>query len=329
MSKFRILWIDDQIEKCERSSRAIRDIIENLGFEAEIYMEDDISEESLKSENGKLGKAIRGRNIDLFLIDYNLKNNLFGGDIIREIRHHNKMYSDIIFYSTEPSEMIECVKKSFDAESSMEYFDGVYVAKLDDYFVEKVGSVIEKIIQSWYNVHSIRGVLLSKASKFERMAKQIISLYYISALEKIKEYLRQKGDSVCQDRRQKWDKANNASNPILEILGDPSCFNWQVKKEILEIMCDEGIIDLSIWEDMNYIFRLRNSFAHEEAHLCDGVLVLTTASGKKVYDEEKIDEIRRTLMKIEDELDRLISAGQLIETEEQPEQPLSREICFV
>lgn len=73
MSKFRILWIDDQETKCRRDVRMVRRIIESLGYEADIQVVDDISKESLSNESGTLNKAIRARDVDLFVIDYNLK----------------------------------------------------------------------------------------------------------------------------------------------------------------------------------------------------------------------------------------------------------------
>ena len=107
MSKFRVLWIDDQKTKCKKDVRSVERIIEALGYEADIQVIDDISEESLNGENGTLNKAIRARDVDLFVIDYNLKNNLFGGDVVEEIRSNNDMYTDIVFYSSVSSSLID------------------------------------------------------------------------------------------------------------------------------------------------------------------------------------------------------------------------------
>ena len=63
MSKFRVLWIDDQKTKCKKDVRSVKRIIEALGYEADIQVVDDISEESLNGENGTLNKAIRARDV--------------------------------------------------------------------------------------------------------------------------------------------------------------------------------------------------------------------------------------------------------------------------
>lgn len=309
MSKFRILWIDDQETKCKRDVRMVRRIVESLGYEADIQVVDDISKESLSNESGTLNKAIRARDVDLFVIDYNLKNDLFGGDVVEEIRCNNDMYTDIIFYSSVPNSLISAVKASFDSESSMEYFDGVYIAPLGDDFTEKIRSVIMKVIKSWYNVHSIRGIVLSKASKFEQMVSNIINISYMPCLDKLKEDVATKGDNVCSSTTGKWESVKKAHDPIPQILNDPIQFNWRVKEMLLKRLCDESIISLSIWTDIKYIFSLRNDFAHNPMHLRDGVLVLTTSRGEQKFDEQKIEEIREALTRIENDLQRLINAS--------------------
>ena len=44
-------------------------------------------------------------------------------------------------------------------------------------------------------------------------------------------------------------------------------------------------------------------------HLRDGVLVLTTSRGEQKFDEQKIEEIREALTRIENDLQRLINAS--------------------
>ena len=44
-------------------------------------------------------------------------------------------------------------------------------------------------------------------------------------------------------------------------------------------------------------------------HLRDGVLVLTTSRGEQIFDEQKIEEIRESLTRIENDLQRLINAS--------------------
>ena len=302
MSKFRILWIDDQTAKCKRDSIAVKNIIQEIGFEPDIVFEDRISKDSLVDESGDLNKAIKARNTDLYIVDYQLKDNVFGSDIIREIRKENKIYTDIIFYSSDAKTLLSEVKNSFEAPSSMDYFDGVYITPLGDEFISKVEYVINKIICSWYNVHSIRGVTLSKASKFEHLASRIILDRYNLSLSSIKEKLAEKGNNVVQTLSDKWKKVSEQADPIPGILKDPISFNWAVKKLILIEMMDKNIITLETWDDIVDIFNLRNDFAHNPIHLENGILIVDKPKGSDKYDEDDVIRIREKLTRIEKEL---------------------------
>lgn len=308
MSQFKVLWIDDQTQKCRRDAKSVADIIESMGFEADVVFEDDISDASLRSPEGRINRAIKSRSIDLFIIDFNLKNEIFGSDIIREIRSNNDIYTDIIFYSSDSDELIDTVKATFDEDSIMNFFDGVYVVPLGDEFITKIQYVIGKIVKSWYNVHSIRGVLLSKASKFELLVATIIQESYNPCLDHIKERLSCKGKNVVRTIQRKWKNVEETDDPVELILGDPINFNWAVKKLMLEELIDKGIITLPSWDDLEEIFMLRNDFAHNPIHLKDGVLVLTKNGQNINYTENDIEQIRGKLSIVEKALVELIPA---------------------
>lgn len=303
MSKFRILWIDDQPKKCKREVAQVKSVINAFGFEPDVDLESDISESSLKSPDGTLYKKLRARDVDLFLIDYNLKNNVLGSNIIQEIRKENDIYTDIVFYSSLNSDFIGTVKSSFDSPNAMEYFDGVYIVPLGDEFVGKIQYVVNKIIKSWYNVHSIRGIVLSKASKFEHVISEIINAHYESCLEEIKTALHEKGENVCKSTSGKWAKVDKASDPVPKILKDPISFNWAVKDLILKIIIEKGLIALPSYDDIAAIFSLRNDFAHNPIHLRDGELVLTKKDSMRSFNEADIETIRQQLMRIEKDLE--------------------------
>ena len=307
MSRFKILWIDDQPNKCTRDKRSISQIIESLGFEPDIDLESDISTASLAGPDGNLYRKIHGRDVDLFLIDYNLKNNIFGKDVISEIRKENEIYTDIIFYSSVYTDLVAAVKESYDVKDPINYLDGVYIAPLGDTFVEKVERVIRKIIKSWYNIHSIRGVILSKASKFEHMVSEIISLGYEPCLLEIKDKLAVKGERVLNSTKSQWEHVFSDPDPISRILEHPLNFNWAVKKLILDTMIENELIELASKPELENIFSLRNDFAHNPLHLEDGQLKLSLPSNISIYTEGDIENIRTELSFVEKDLEQILS----------------------
>lgn len=308
MSQFNVLWIDDQTQKCKRDAKSIERFIESMGFEPVVTFEDDISDASLREQGGRINREIKARDVDLFIIDYNLKNEIFGSDIIKEIRSNNDIYTDIVFYSSDSKELIDAVKATFDEASIMNFFDGVYVVPLGDEFISKIQYVIGKIVKSWYNVHSIRGVLLSKASKFELLAATIIRENYAPCLDYIKDVLSNKGANVVRSTQGKWENVNRVDDPVELVLNDPINFNWAVKKLMLEELVDKGLITFSSWDALEEIFRLRNDFAHNPMHLKDGVLVLNKNGQHIDYTENDIEQIREKLSIVEKELLELASA---------------------
>lgn len=191
----------------------------------------------------------------------------------------------------------------------MNFFDGVYVAPLGDEFILKIQYVITKIVKSWYNVHSIRGVLLSKASKFEHLAAMIIEKNYAPCLGCIKEGLSHKGKNVIKTTCEKWGLVEQSEDPVPGILHDPINFNWAIKKLMLEELLNREIITLPSWGYLQEIFRLRNDFAHNPIHLEDGVLVLTKDGRYINYTENDIEQIREKLSAVERDLLELVSAG--------------------
>ena len=65
-----------------------------------------------------------------------------------------------------------------------------------------------------------------------------------------------KASNVCSSTSGKWESVKKSPDPIPQILNDPIQFNWKVKEMILKRLCEEKIIGLTTWADIEYIFRL-------------------------------------------------------------------------
>lgn len=308
MSKFRILWIEDQPNKVILEREQIEHTIELKGFTPEIDLISKITSDDF-SLDSELFNKIKSREYDLLFIDFHLCNQILGSSIIGSIRKDNNIYIDIVFYSSDRDKLIASIKNSFDG-AILEFIDDVHIAILDDAdFYDKVEIVIDKIIGSWYNAHSIRGILLAKTSKFETMISDVVRLNYIAKQDILRTKLLAKKENLKKHLTEQWGKAMDDVNLPLYIVNHPSDFNWTIRKLLFDTLIEEGniIIDNSEFStQLIEVFRLRNDFAHNKARISNGNLILNINGKEIIYKEADIVDIRLKINNIENVLNKLI-----------------------
>lgn len=312
MSKFKILWIDDQPDKIGLEKDNIEEIIKMKGFTPKIEVISKITHNDISTDADWYKKLI-SREYDLLFIDFNLCNHILGSSIIGEIRKHNNIYVDIIFYSSDRDKLIKAIKDSFDG-SILEFIDDVHIAILDDSdFYDKVELVIDKIISSWYNAHSIRGVILAKTSKFETMISEIVRVNYASKKDILVAKLLEKKSNVQNSVTEKWNNLMKDADPPLYVINHPVDFNWNVKKLLFDTLLEEGSITIDNEEFFNQlkeVFRLRNDFAHNKAKISNGTIIVKINGKDIVYNEADISKIRSKINNIESTLETLLRNNQ-------------------
>jgi len=205
---------------------------------------------------------------------------------------------------------------------------------LADYYLDHIISSTVSVCVIEENNDSIVFSPIKKKVNFETMFGIFdnTKLGYkdrISCLDKLKADLTIKSDNVCGSTSRKWECVKKSPDPIPQILNDPIQFNWKVKEMLLKRLCDENIIGLTTWSDIEYIFRLRNDFAHNPMHLRDGKLVLTTIRGEQTFDEQKIEEIREALTRIESDLQKLINEGEGENIIPKLMEETEKEVCLI
>lgn len=308
MGKFNVLWIDDQPEKCKKERIRLKKSIEALGLISNIKVINKVRKDQILQEGHQSNIELTSREYDLLIIDYKLSGDLLGGEVISEVRTKYNIFTDIIFYSSAKTELIQSVKKSFDEPSSLSYLDDVYIVPLGDEFDQKIDKIINKIVESWYNAHSIRGVILSKASSFESLVSEIIRLHYKKKEDELKLELLRKGNNIVNSTKKRWEALENKSDSINHVLDNPQEFNWAVRRTMLNFLIEKNIISLSkdIQEKINYIFNLRNDFAHNVVKIENGLCILYKDGDKIIYDTEKIMKIRKDITLVDEALKNII-----------------------
>lgn len=309
MSKFKILWIDDQQAKIGLEQDNVKEIIVNKGYTAQIETIDNIKPEDLVRESDLMYK-LKSREYDLLFIDYKLSHKVLGSHIISKIREENRIYTDIIFYSTDKDDLIEEVINSYKG-SILSYIDDVHIIPLDDAdFYDKVETVIDKIIGTWYNAHSIRGIILAKTSKFEYIVNQIVQSYYPPYKDSLASKIKTKKENVIADITEKWDKTIRSQNVVEYVLERPEQFNWNLKKMLFDALIDEKAFGISeeIAQDISELFSLRNDFAHNKARVIKGSLILYKKNKELKFNECDIIKIRHKLAKVEKYFESLVDS---------------------
>lgn len=303
MSKFKILWIDDSDKKCKKERLLVKAFIESLDLTPDIKFISDISKSSLENKDGTLNKALSARDYDLLVIDYWLSKDVLGSTIITEVRNKKHIYTDIVFYSSSKEDLTNAVKSSYESASAFDYFDGVYVAPMqEEWFLQKIQFVIQKIINSWFSPNAIRGVILDKTSKIETIVCDLVGKMYKPYLPEIKNFIKTKRINIQSDVEKKWQLLDEASDPVVEIISNQDKYNWNLKKQLFDILLERGAVEIDdeTSKAMDGLFIRRNMyFAHNKAILKDGVIEIVVNGKIKRYDDAKIAKIRHDIYIIE------------------------------
>lgn len=162
---YNILWIDDNSIWRKAAVGKIKKCIENCGFVPIIaeYSNGNI----INNDDFDL------KSYDLIFMDYDLKtpdnpNIDTGIELIKKIRN-NKIYSNIIFYSTSTNDLPEKVKE--------QGIQNTYIFEREDFRDENIDSiteVIEFILNRANTVNIMRGIIMAELANFDNLILDII-----------------------------------------------------------------------------------------------------------------------------------------------------------
>ena len=157
--KYDILQFEDDSGYIISIKRLLEDYLDDLGFNLQLHVE----------ENGnKLSELIEDNDWDLILMDYNLKSNTKGDELINRIRDH-ELYTEIIFYSED---------STFEDEIRSKLVEGVYFVRGRDKLVEKVMKIINLTLKKSQDVNNMRGLVIAEAIDIEAKMEGLIFTYF-------------------------------------------------------------------------------------------------------------------------------------------------------
>ena len=291
--KYRILWVDDNIETFIDLTidKEFEDFLLGLGFVPEIikFETADTVLEHLKID----------KKFDLILSDLNLANDERGDTLINKIREGD-IFTEVLFYSGKPG---------FEEIAKTLYQDRVsFFSLIDDEgfrkFREKVYLLIRLTISKLQELNNMRGLVMAETSELDNLVIDIIQSFFLKEereTTKLREYI----IKAIQDSA----KGNSKRSEQLNELDNKSILNERIfdadkkARTIGKLLEFKGIHTKEPFIDFykNYkenVLDKRNLLAHVKSDTIDGIeyLIFSDGSGEKI-DQEQCIKIRTNLKK--------------------------------
>ncbi|MET3128334.1 hypothetical protein ABID42_003453 [Arcicella rosea] len=160
---YYLLWVEDDDSWFETTSELFKETILDYGFNPIIERKVSLDEVVVVEEIVASGL----KKYDILLIDFNLKDSKSGDSIIDLLRDKD-IYTDIIFYSSDKSLILESVSKH--------QFEGVYHSdrkEVEDKFIKVFKTTIKKVEE----INSMRGLIVGETSELDALIEEHLSVY--------------------------------------------------------------------------------------------------------------------------------------------------------
>jgi len=310
--EYKILWIEDNPKSIRRDKRLLSEYISELGFNCQIT--DIVSFEIFEQEIGYDETS----EFDLLLVDLDLGNQETkdeGNLIIQKIRDE-KVYTEIIFYSSQYEELQKKLNEHF--------VEGIFTSSREE-LKDKVEQIIDVTIKKVQDVNNLRGLIMAEVAELDRIKEKIIIKGSNKIPDKaIEKYtLKKIKDSGTSNQ----NKAKRFLDDITNITFEKDLFKSlgfvdsdkkaKATGEILDKLTISNPItkDAFIQPYIDNILGKRNKFAHVEE--CDGVDEhgnTCKVIGDIPFTEEKCIEIRKEIRKYKKLLEEIYMKVEAIQS---------------
>lgn len=169
--KYKILWIEDEVKSILREEKQIKKYLEDdYGFECndnDVIIKDFDEFENEFVEDNQGIKSVKNNinEFDLLLVDLNLGEDGQTGDILINLIRESKVYSEILFYSSNYEELRSKLDQHF--------IDGVFTSNRDE-LEDKIKRLINVTIKKVQDVNNLRGLIMAEVAELDIMKEEII-----------------------------------------------------------------------------------------------------------------------------------------------------------
>ena len=186
--KYKILFIEDTPKSIAREVERVREYVENdYGFEClsndikildyeefeEIYIDKTAGDTTVKNEINEF---------DLIMVDFDLGEDGFTGDNLIKIIRDAKVYSEILFYSSNYKQLRDNLENNF--------IDGVFTSNRDE-LEDKIKKLINVTIKKTQDINNLRGLIMAEVAELDRIKKNIIQKFNKEADSDFKKYIKE------------------------------------------------------------------------------------------------------------------------------------------
>jgi len=304
--KYRILWVDDNIETFIDLAvdEEFEIFLRNYGFDPEII--------KFETAESALGHITADSKFDLILSDLNLTGGEQGDSLIRKIRD-GEIFTEIFFYSAQPE--FESIAKEL-------YRDRVSFLSLvgdegNRLFKERVKHLISLTISKLQELDNMRGLVMAETSELDVLIEDIlieIMSHENDQTKALRTYMVMKIKENNDQRQELLEKIEELSHNQLikhRILFDAS----KKSRTLNEYLKKSGLIEGNpLFKNFhqNYekdVLQTRNEMAHAKSDVIDGIeyLVLSRKEGEQPIkiNQEKCTEIRTNLRRYSEILQKI------------------------
>ncbi|WP_346871243.1 hypothetical protein [Clostridium sp. UBA5119] len=311
---YKILWVEDNDEAFNTLSRRLKRYIESKNLKCIIKRIN--SADDFKIEEYDLNTY------EILIIDYKLKNDTFGQDVIKTIRR-GKYVNDVLFYSSVGYLTLEGVLKQ-------DGLQGVFISEREnEEFIENVKLLVNKSVRRAENLINIRGIVMDNTSEFDENMKNIINLSWniigLDQKEYISDYIKR---NLLKNKKETCGKFINkySQDGVIEVseLLDEREFTSDMKARLFNKFINLNV-DISnkmkeeyirVTNDTECRFKdnydknilwYRNKLAHVKKNTFSaGELFIGTVSNEKIcFNSELCSKIRKYLIQYETIFDNI------------------------
>ena len=283
--KYNILWFEDTKSYFEVASEDIYEYLEELGYIPDLERSPD---------NTDLLKKMGEKDVDLILVDYNLRNKLKGDQLVDTIRK-NELYTEAIFYAQYPPDLLKIKGQ----------YEGVFYATREN-LIEKTKKIIDLTLKKNQDFSNIRGLFIAETidmtKKIEQVMSKILQLeneqldFFIDEIAQMPEFT----DTSKLKVMNKFFKSRLKSlNNEYEAI-PPGKKRDRLKTKIDSIEQTKSMLGKYAKE----VIEIRNALAHGKPTGEKNCLIWK--GKRKTYDENYCKKIRKDFLKHDENLKEII-----------------------